>query len=177
MVPLHSLIVHFPVALLSLATVLYIAEFITRRQELASFGLLCLILGEVAAIAAVITGNISENSLVKTNEISRLTELHETLGMVTIWIFGMLLIWGILRRKKFVFLEKAGFVFLLIAATFNLAFSAHLGGRIIFEKGGGVAPMEERLREKLEKEKRDDEKKKPGEETVKIQSISKRIIA
>ena len=77
-------------------------------------------------------------------------EQHEMLGMISAWGFGLLVVWAYLRQKSEVLLEKMGFVTLFIGFAVVLGYGAHLGGKMVYEKGAGIAPMEQHLMKLLD---------------------------
>lgn len=153
--PLHPLIVHFPIALLIFSAFIYIAWLITGRQSLAQMGFIAHMAGMVGSIAAFLSGDAAEEAVVHTHEIHEILELHESLGMLASYGFAALAVWAFLRRNSKVIYEKAGFVILFVGLNVMLGITAHLGGKMVYEEGAGIIPMEQTLREQLNKEQRE----------------------
>lgn len=145
MVPIHPLVVHFPIALLIVAAVAYVFSVATRREGFWVLGLFLHMLGVVGAIAAFLSGNSAESSIVHTAEIHDMVELHEMLGMISMWAFGLMAVWSFMRRESKLLWEKALYCLVFCGLAGMLAWNGHLGGRLVYEKGAGVAPMEESL--------------------------------
>jgi len=143
MIPLHPRIVHFPVALLILATLFGIlALAVKSKRDL--FKELCfwnLLFGVGGAVLAVVTGLIEEASLVHNEAIHELMETHESLGFIFSSIFLVGLIWMIIRKAKMKLPELRALVIILILASGLLTYSAHLGGTMVYREGAGVEPM------------------------------------
>jgi len=59
----HPLVVHFPLAFLGGAALLYGLAWVTGRDSLATIGLWLLILGTIAAVTAVATGLWAEDGV------------------------------------------------------------------------------------------------------------------
>ncbi|NOZ48098.1 MAG: DUF2231 domain-containing protein [Chlorobi bacterium] len=147
MTPLHPKLVHFPVALI-IAALLFIvlAIFLKKKRELfIQLTFWNLALGALSAIVAVITGLIAENNLVHNNAIHTIMETHQLLGIIVLSITTLLLIWLGFRIKKMkineVYLFAAG---LLIVASI-VGYTAHLGGKMVYEEGAGIIPMEKMI--------------------------------
>ncbi len=145
MLPLHPLIVHFPIALLIGAMAFLLISYIKPGKadifrELFKWNLL---LGTIGSIAAVISGLIQEDTLIHNEAIHELMELHEKLGIIFTTVFILLNVW--LWWKKPDFKKPGGITFsiVFVAAILVMAFSAHLGGRMVYEQGAGVKPMEQ----------------------------------
>ena len=147
--PLHPKIVHFPVALLILAT-LYGILALAVKSKRNLFKELCfwnLLFGAGGALFAVITGLIEESSLVHNEAIHELMETHEFLGFVFTSIFLLVLIWLIVRKAKMELPELRTLVITLVIASGLLIYSAHLGGTMVYREGAGVEPMKTILQE------------------------------
>jgi len=67
-------------------------------------------------------------------------ETHETLAYVLIGFFGAMFLWLYIRRKSMKSGERIGFVLVSLAVAGLLAYQAHLGGRMVYQKGAGVQP-------------------------------------
>lgn len=152
MVPLHPLIVHFPIALTFASAVFFSLAFVSENRSLSITGFWLLLGAEVGMLASIITGNIAYSTLILTADLKKISELHEILGWIAIWLNGILLVWYFLRRTNQIYIEKAFFLFLLFLGLGVIGFSGYLGGKMVYEKGGGVKPMEEFLKHKKERE-------------------------
>lgn len=134
--PLHPLIVHFPVALLLVSALFYAASL--WKKELSFPAFLLHLLGLLACLAAILTGDADEHHAEGIAGAAEMVSLHETLGTASAWGFGLLAIWPFLRRNNARLAERIAFIIVFFAACSVLAFSAHLGGRMVYEKGVGV---------------------------------------
>lgn len=145
MIPLHPRIVHFPVALLISAAILGILALIWKgkRNTLKEALFWNLILGVAGAILALISGLVEEKTLVHNDTIHSIMETHELLGFVFSGIFLAVLIWLFIRKPKMKTTEFSALVTILVLSSGLLGYSAHLGGKMVYEQGAGVFPMEE----------------------------------
>ena len=145
MIPLHPKIVHFPVALLISAAIFGVLAFIikNKRETFKEILYWNLLLGGLSAVFAIITGLIEEATLVHNEAIHSLMETHEALGFVFTGIFLSLGVWMTIRKSKLKSKEFSAIVIILILTAVIMGYSAHLGGRMVYEQGAGVVPMKE----------------------------------
>lgn len=147
MIPIHPRIVHFPVALLiTVAAIATLALLLKRKRDILKKVILWnLSIGVAMAILAVVTGFIEAKTLVHNDTIHSIMQTHLTLGYIFSGLFISCWIWMIVRTSKMKTHEFAGFVFVLVLAALILTYSAHLGGKMVYEQGAGVIPMKEIL--------------------------------
>jgi uncharacterized membrane protein len=152
MVPIHPLVVHFPIALLILAGVAYLYSVLMKKEAFWVLGLFMHMLGVVGAFIAFFTGNSAESELIHTESIHQMVELHELLGLLTIWTFPIMAVWSFLRRESTIIWEKGLFCLIYLGLAGMLSFNAHLGGRLVYEHGAGVNPMKPHLEKQFQQE-------------------------
>lgn len=131
---LHPMIVHFPVALI---TVGFIAEcvslFVRSEKCLSKTGFYLMILGALSAIAAWATGQLFTSEPVQ-GEIVRIFERHETGALITmiLMILGSSFrIWLVMQKKEETQLKWVAFgiYFLAFAAV---TFTGFMGGTMVY---------------------------------------------
>lgn len=149
MVPIHPLIVHFPVALLICAAFVYLFALVTRKDQYWLTGLALHAVGVAGAALAVVTGNAEERNLFPHQDLYEMVELHEKLGLWLAYGFGMMAVWSFLRRDSKIIWEKIAFCIIFISLSAALAFTAHLGGRMVYEEGAGVSKVEQLRKENV----------------------------
>lgn len=86
---LHPIIVHFPIALLMTSVVLDVLALAFRRWHLVYAATWLLGFGVVGALAAGLTGVISERAT-NTSQVGALISMHQTLGFATGFVFAVL---------------------------------------------------------------------------------------
>ena len=147
MIPLHPKIIHFPIALLITALLFAILAiaFKKKRQLFKDLLFWNIILGTLGAITAVITGLIAQDKLVHNEAIHELLKTHETLGFIIASVFIILSVWLLIRRSKMDMKEFVLFTFWLAVVSGTLVYSADIGGKMVYELGAGVIPMEETI--------------------------------
>ncbi len=91
LVELHPIIVHFPIALLTISVILDGIALFVRRWNLVYAATWTLFFGVVGALAAGFSGQISESNT-NTSSVSAILSLHKTLGFATGFVFALLLL-------------------------------------------------------------------------------------
>jgi uncharacterized membrane protein len=131
---LHPLIVHFPIALISVGFLAEVVSLFFKSEKcLSKTGFYLMVLGALAAIAAWSTGELFTNHPSQ-GEIIRIFEKHETGAIVTL----ILIVIGSLFRIFLVIQEKEetqlkwiafGLYFLAFAAV---TFTGLMGGLMVY---------------------------------------------
>lgn len=144
MIPIHPRIVHFPVALLIAAAIFGILALILKNKRRKFIGLLIwnLAFGVIGAFFTIISGLREAKTLVHNDKIHGIMKTHELFGYIFSGVFLILLVWMIIRESKMRLREFTSIVILLVLTSGLLVFGAHLGGRLVYEEGAGVLPME-----------------------------------
>ena len=145
MAPLHPKLVHFPIVLLMTAGVLYVLSLFLKGKGLEKLGFFLHAAGLLTSIAAILSGDYAESNIIQTEKIHELVESHETFAMIATWAFGLLGVWAYLRQKSEVAIEKIAFVLLFWGVMGTMAYTAQVGGQLVYEEGAGVAPMQPHL--------------------------------
>lgn len=136
--PIHPMLVHFPIALLSVSVFLDVLAQRWRREECRMVSLYTLVLGVAGALVAVASGAMAEEAVEHSGVPEQVLELHESLGFATFWIFagllGLRIAWWLEwvqeRPLVSVVLGMLGVAVLLVASYF--------GGSLVYEYGAGV---------------------------------------
>lgn len=137
--PIHPMLVHFPIALLSASVFVDLLGQRWWRDECRIAGLYMLVLGLAGALAAVASGAMAEEAVEHSGVPEQVLELHESLGFATFWIFagllGLRIVWWLEwvqeRPLVSVTLGLIGVAVLLVASYF--------GGSLVYDYGAGVA--------------------------------------
>lgn len=142
---LHPEIVHFPIALLVIYSVLEIIGVFSSKDFFSNAGYLILILGIITAVGAVLTGNQAEEiaeiweengALIPYGAISE----HENYATITLWYYLILAVFRtyFLVKKKFNNTIKYAFIILSIGGVILLYETAKEGGKLVYEHGIGT---------------------------------------
>ena len=136
--PIHPILVHFPIALLTASVIFDMLALRWRSDSFRDASFYTLIGGVGGALLSVISGNIEKESLKQSFLLDEVLQQHEVLGIATLWIFiGLLVVRLLMRRGKlkerppvYVALGAFGIVVLTVAGYF--------GGSLVYEFGAGV---------------------------------------
>lgn len=135
----HPMFVHFPVALLPCAFLLYLAGVLGKWKSLFIAGRACLYLGIVGACLAVFTGLRAEDSIPHNETIHHMMETHESTAW---WVLGaafLLGAWSFWNREHKPVAPWC-FVLVSLAASLLVLLNADLGARMVYLEGAGVKP-------------------------------------
>ena len=134
---IHPLVVHFPIAFLVGAALFYFLSWIFRNQTFATTAFLLLILGTLAAGAAVGTGLYGEEGVMVSRSVrANLLESHEKLMLTTLGVSIGLAIWAVMARpfpKK----KRVLFLFLLLVLLGIMTVGADYGARMVYDYNAG----------------------------------------
>lgn len=134
---IHPLVVHFPIAFLVGAALFYFLSWIFRNQTFAMTAFLLLILGTLAAGAAVGTGLYAEEGVMVSRSVrEHLLELHETFMLVTLGLSIVLSVWALIARP---FPKKGKWIFLLLFLILLgiMTVGADHGARMVYDYNSG----------------------------------------
>jgi uncharacterized membrane protein len=134
---IHPLVVHFPIAFLAGAALFYFLSWVLRNQTFATTGFLFLILGTLAAGAAVGTGLYGgEGVMVSRSVRQHLLETHEKFMLVTLGLSVALALWALIARP---FPKKGRWLFLLFLLVLlgTMTKGADYGARMVYDYNAG----------------------------------------
>jgi uncharacterized membrane protein len=171
LIKLHPAIVHFPVALLFLAGAFGLISLFIKRNFWKGLAINSLIFGTLLSLIAVLTGLIEEQILKHNDAIHKILVIHKLNGLVILFFSLILCLWLWFRRKSMSSKEYVLFAALLFIGSMLVTFQGYLGGKMVFEHGAGVKPMESLFEseEKTEhhKEKHSEAKKEMNKDSKK----------
>ncbi len=136
--PIHPMLVHFPIALLSVAVFLDVLAQRWRRDECRIASLYTLVLGLAGAVAAVASGALAEEAVEHSGVPKQVLELHESLGFATFWIFLGLLGWCAAVWFEWVQERPVVSGVLGLIGVAVLLVASYFGGSLVYEYGAGV---------------------------------------
>ncbi len=134
---IHPLVVHFPIALLIGAALFYALAWAFRSETLARTGFSVLILGVLAAGAAVGTGLYAEDGVMVSFSVrAKLLEAHEKLMLTTLGLSVVIALWAFIARpfpKK----RRSLFALLFLVLLGIMTLGADYGGRMVYDYNAG----------------------------------------
>lgn len=136
--PLHPMLVHFPIALLSASVLFDLLAQRWRRDESRTASRYTLMLGVAGALASVISGHMAEETVEHSGVPEQLLKIHEKLGFATFWLFAGLLGHQIAEWLGWVAERPALRIALGIGAVVVLFVASYYGGSLVYDYGAGV---------------------------------------
>lgn len=141
----HALSIHFPIVLLSLASVAYPIHFFLKDSSwirfILRFVFLLLILGVLGAWISIFLGDLAYNVVVRTLCDPDVLQEHQWWAYFAAITYSVaLLLFGFLQFKlKTKNKLLSGLLCLiLIVGIGGLGYSGHLGASVVYQQGGGT---------------------------------------
>ncbi|MGM0934444.1 MAG: DUF2231 domain-containing protein [Bacteroidota bacterium] len=146
----HPLSVHFPVALLLVATLFKIVSLWSRNKVWPQAGSILLGLGIIGAWIAIYTGDQADGIVSRKLCDPTVLKDHENMAYITAWIFTAALVldlaltYGILNFKRNIL--KFFLVLMMLTGSVYLGLVGHLGAELVYQQAAGVyTPSEDCL--------------------------------
>jgi uncharacterized membrane protein len=148
---LHAALNHLPVALLLVTVLFDTGAWITKRESLRAAALWTLWAGVIGGWAAVVAGLQAEEVIDHGNAIHDIMEPHETLALVTMGVFTVVLVYKLFRRGHLSRIEELFSRVLSFAGLITLIWAATLGGKMVYEHAAGVptAALEPEIHDRM----------------------------
>jgi uncharacterized membrane protein len=134
---IHPLLVHFPIALLSAAALMYWLGFLARRESWLWTGLWTLVLGALGAAAAVGSGLYAEPGVMLAPSVkTALLANHKRIMIAVLILSALLALWAMAARPM---PARGRVVFLatLVVVVALIAKGADYGGRMVYDYNAG----------------------------------------
>lgn len=142
----HALSVHFPIALLPLATLTVVISFFIKETHRPSWQIaatLLLFAGCGAAWIAVYTGNVADGVVARKICDPTVLKDHEIAGENMTWLFTIAALLHIVSLTNFLrprirnLSLTIAFIFMLVGTGY-LVYTGHIGATLVYEQGAGV---------------------------------------
>lgn len=137
----HPIIVHFAIALLSIAVITDLIYLISKKEHFMQISTYLLVTGTLSAIAAVLTGHQAEGAVIKTPEVEALISSHKNSGEITMWIFIAATALRLFFLKFKLFQKPVKWIYYavsIVALSFLLR-TGILGGEMVYIHGVGIS--------------------------------------
>lgn len=133
----HPLLVHYPIAFLTGAAVVYFASWATGRASLAWTAFWLLVLGTLSALAAAATGLYAEPGVMVAPSVrAELLVPHERFMLASVGLGSALTLWAVAARPLPARMRSL-FLFLLLVLLAVLTKGADYGGRMVYDYNAG----------------------------------------
>ncbi len=139
---LHPLVVHYPIALLTVSALLYVVAWVSRRESWAWTALWVLVLGTLGAALAVWTGLRAGAGVMVAQAVRDRILIHHKQVMVAVFALSAALSAWALTARPMPRRGRAGFVVLMVAMALLLAVGADYGAWMVYGyNAGGNLPQ------------------------------------
>jgi uncharacterized membrane protein len=132
---MHPALVHLPIALLPLAVGADLLGRTTGNQTLLSFGQKAICVAAIGALGAVASGLIAGEEVNVEGESREMLMTHRNLNLIATLAATTMAIWRATHRRPSVLYLGAG-----AAGVGIVAYTAYLGGKLVYDTGVGVEP-------------------------------------
>ena len=138
----HPLTVHFPIAFLSLSSILGICLRFTSNKALSQFNLGLLILGCLGLLLSIYTGNKDEGHVARFICDPTQLKTHQNFAYYTLYIYLIYLCCSLLlfkiKHRIFKIIISGILVLTSFTGLCSLIYVGHLGASVVYNQAGGV---------------------------------------
>lgn len=138
MVNVHPLLVHFPIAFLSVFFLFDVLASLFRSRQLKTLAGWLLGLGTLGALIAAGAGLQAALTVTHPPQVHEILESHRYFGLNVAALAVILLVWRLLNRGRFSWLGRGIYLLLALFMLLNLARGADLGGLMVYKYGVAV---------------------------------------
>ena len=132
---MHPALVHLPIALLPLAVGADLLGCITGNKSLLSFGQKAICIAAAGAVASAVTGLIAGEEVNVKGASQDMRMTHRNLNFVATLVASCMAVWRAEHHKP-----NAAYLGVGAAGVGVLAYTAYLGGKLVYDVGVGVEP-------------------------------------
>jgi uncharacterized membrane protein len=136
--PIHPMLVHFPIALLSAAVFFDLLGRKWRTEECRIASLYTLVLGFAGAALSVVSGTMAEDAAEHSGVPERAIEIHEMLGFAAFWVFAGLLGLRLVTWLGWIHEQRMVALLLGIVGVVLMLVASYYGGSLVYDYGAGV---------------------------------------
>jgi len=130
---IHPMLVHFPIALITIGFVAdFIYIFYKKEHCLSKMGFYLMIIGTLCAIAAYLSGDFFTKELA--GEPGNIRETHELFASITMWIMimgSLMRLWIVYKKKEQSYFKWIVFSLYAIGAI-SVSITGFYGGSLVF---------------------------------------------
>lgn len=134
----HPVFVHFPIAMLLMASLFYWVGVVFKKESLLHAAKWELYAGTFFALLAVITGLWAAHTVPHDEEVHRILVLHQYLGFIILLSSGFLSGWVFFAKASPPKKGSWAFLVALILLSLIIVQQGDFGGRMVFLHGTGV---------------------------------------
>lgn len=136
--PIHPILVHFPIALLTLSLAVELAGLARSREDFSVAAWHLQWIGTAGLVAAVVSGLLAKEAALIPPAAVPSIDLHQQAAFLTASLYAGLLFWRVAHRTR---IPDPRVVYLVLtgAATILLLFTGWFGGELVYGHGIGTS--------------------------------------
>lgn len=138
----HPLVVHFPIALLIIASLFKILTLFLKEQTWKQGGSVLLLLGTLGVWLAIYTGNLADGIVSRTLCDPTVLKAHENSAYALAWLFTAAFLLDAAHLFKLFKSDakwlKLSVIILMLTGSGFLVYAGHLGAQLVYQQGAGV---------------------------------------
>lgn len=135
---IHPLLVHIPIALLSMSFLFDCLSLLLKRQEFERTAWWTMLVGTIGLAASVVSGLLAEQSVTIQELAREHFETHQQIAFVIAGLYSVLLLWRIGCKTELPKQKEWFFVGISLFGVVLLWIGAWYGGELVFRFGVGV---------------------------------------
>jgi uncharacterized membrane protein len=132
---MHPALVHLPIALLPLAVGADVVGSVTGNEPVLSFVQKAICIAAAGAVAYAVTGLVAGEEVNVEGALQDMLITHRNLNFIATVVASSMALWRVTHRKP-----SAAYLGVGAAGVGVLAYTAHLGGKLVYGVGVGVEP-------------------------------------
>lgn len=138
--PVHPMLVHFPIALFTMFVLLEIIWMLFQKEWIKNSSVLAIFLGLLFSVPTILSGEASAENFEKLQQFESLIETHETFAKITAFTFLIAFIVKILLIRTNKLNTKTNWIVLVISliGLYLLIQTGLKGGELVYKHGIGV---------------------------------------
>ena len=136
---LHAMIIHFPIALLTVGFFLEMISLFTKMVLYKKAAFLLLLLGALGTVASYLTGNFAGEGI-EEGSLKEALDMHERAANLSLWltiVTAIVYLVAHVYKNKKVWMRVAS-VILFASVVGAIARTGYLGGQLVYKHGAGV---------------------------------------
>ena len=138
----HPLSVHFPIAILLLATVFGLISLFIKKEKWRELSYILLLIGTLGAWISVFTGNLADGAVGRNLCDPTVLENHENGAYTVAWLFSTASAFVLIDYKNlfknFKSYLRLLIILLMIIGSGFLTLTGHLGAELVYQQAAGV---------------------------------------
>lgn len=138
--PVHPMLVHFPIALFTMFVLLEIIWMLFQKEWIKNSSVLAIFLGLLFSVPTILSGEASAENFEEFQQFESLIETHETFAKITAFTFLIAFIVKILLIRTNKLNTKTNWIVLVISliGLYLLIQTGLKGGELVYKHGIGV---------------------------------------